>query len=294
MGGLDPVTQAAGELLKGYSAEVTTPDRKSLDVAAGMMPKKAPVYIASLPKDTSDGQLAVACHLRDLDLRPVPHIVARNIEDRQSLEAMVKAFAVKAGVNRALILGGDRAVPAGEYDSALQLIKSGVLEDNGIDKIAIGCYPEGHPNISDDVLRRALFEKLEAADKGGFDVRLISQLCFSGSAISAYVKSLRDAGVTAKIRIGLAGPASTRILLKYAAICGVGPSLRLLRKQQSMAKGLMQNNTPEDLLLEIAACVVEDPSLAITGVHFFTFASLNSTIVWANEWLVTHNRRLAS
>jgi len=284
MGGLDPAVRIAGELLRGYSAEVTTPDRQSLDAAATMMPAKAPVYIASLPKDTSGGQLAVARQLRDLGLRPVPHIVARNIDTRDTLEQLVKDFAQQAGVNRALILGGDRDVPAGEYNCALQLIQSGVLEANGITKIAIGCYPEGHPAIADDILRRALFDKLEAADKAGFDVRLISQLCFSAKSIAAYVKSLRDTGVTAKIRIGLAGPASTRILLKYAAICGVGPSLKLLKNRQSIAKGLMQSNTPEQLLLDIAEHIARDPSLAITGVHFFTFASLKNTIAWANEW----------
>lgn len=294
MGSLDPAVRIAGELLRGYSAEVTTPDRQSLDAAAAMMPAKAPVYIASLPKDTSGGQLAVARQLRDLGLRPVPHIVARNIESRQSLEKLVENFTDQAGVNRALILGGDRDVPAGEYDCALQLIQSGILEAYGIEKIAIGCYPEGHPGISDDILRRALFDKLEAADKAGFDVRLISQLCFSAESIAAYVKSLRNAGVTAKIRIGLAGPASTRILLKYAAICGVGPSLKLLKNRQSIAKGLMRTNTPEHLLLDIAGHIARDPSLAITGVHFFTFASLKNTIGWANDWLVANETKLAS
>ena len=69
---------ALAKLLNDYSAEVTTPDRKSLDVAANMMPPGSRVYIAAIPKDPPDKQIEVAGLVRDLGLEPVPHLVARN------------------------------------------------------------------------------------------------------------------------------------------------------------------------------------------------------------------------
>jgi methylenetetrahydrofolate reductase (NADPH) len=277
--------EIASDWLTSYSAEVTTPDRKSLDAAAELMWPKAPVYVASLPKDSSEMQLAVAVRVHELGLRPVPHIVARNLPSEAAFERAVERFATEAGVDRALVLAGDRNDSQGPFESSLELIRSGVFEANGIRRIAIAAYPEGHPRISDAVLDAALMEKLEAGERAGFDVRLITQLCFDSEAIVAFAAKLRSRGFTASLRIGLAGPASPARLLKYAAICGVGPSLRAMRERQSMTRGLLTTQTPEPIVAGLARAMARDPSLAITGLHFFTFASLRHTIDWASEAL---------
>lgn len=282
-----PARQIAADWLRSYSAEVTTPDRRSLDEAARLMWPNAPVYIASLPKDTSDKQLEVAIQLNRLGLRPVPHVVARNLTNFAAFERAIEAFATKAGVDRALVLGGDRDQPAGEIHSALQLIDSGAFAQHGIRKIAIACYPEGHPCIEDAVLDAALMQKLESAHGQGLNVRLITQLCFDAEPIVAFVRKLRTRGIDCDLRVGLAGPASTATLVKYAAICGVGPSLRALREKRSLTRGLMQAGTPQEIIADLARAMAIEPSLAITGLHFFTFSSLKKTIDWAEAALAT-------
>lgn len=267
-----------------YSSEVTTPDRKALDAAARLMPPDARVYVAALPNDTSDRQLAVCREVRALGLIPVPHIVARNIARRRDLDGMLGRLAQEAGVDRALVLGGDRDRPVGEYHSSLQLIESGLLQKHGIGKIAIACYPEGHPKISDRVLDEALHAKLAAARSGGLELILITQLCFEAEPIVAFLRRLRSQGVTERVRVGVAGPTSTATLLRYAAICGVGASLRALKKRQSLAKNLLANETPRQLILDLEAAVLKEPSLDIWGIHFFTFASLRNTIEWVSEF----------
>lgn len=270
--------------LPDYSAEVTTPDRKSLDEAARLMPTAARVYVAALPKDSADRQVQVCSDVRDLGLIPVPHIVARNIADRHALDDLLGRLSREAGVDRALVLGGDRDDPAGEYDSSLQLIESGLLQEHGINKIAIGVYPEGHPRISDDVLNRALTDKLAAARAGGFETILISQVCFDSAPIIEFLRRIRAEGVTERIRVGVAGPAKYSTLVKYAMICGVGPSLRALKERQSMTKNLLSGETPEKLILELEEAVEAEPSLNIWGIHFFTFASLKNTIEWVEKF----------
>jgi hypothetical protein len=99
----------ARDWLQGYSAEVTTPDRKSLDAAAELMWPQAPVYVASLPKDSSEAQLAVAAHLHELGLRPVPHVVARNFASEAAFARAIERFSREAGVDRAL--GSGRRPP---------------------------------------------------------------------------------------------------------------------------------------------------------------------------------------
>lgn len=60
MAGVDHQSPAGFmERLPDYSAEVTTPDRKSLDVAAERMPRDARVYVATLPKGTPDRQIGL-------------------------------------------------------------------------------------------------------------------------------------------------------------------------------------------------------------------------------------------
>jgi len=270
--------------LPDYSAEVTTPDRKALDAAASRMPPNARVYVAALPKDSPDRQIEVCAQVRELGLIPVPHIVARNIEDRAALESLLGRMAREAGVDRALILGGDRDVPAGDYDCSLQLIESGVLEKHGIWKIAIGCYPEGHPRIADDVLDQALMAKVAAARSAGLELILISQVCFESAPIVRFLRKVRAKGVTERVRVGIAGPAKRSTLVKYALICGVGASLRALRERQSLTKNLLSVETPENLIRELEDAAEAEPSLNIWGVHFFTFASLTNTIDWVEDF----------
>lgn len=266
--------------LPDYSAEVTTPDRKSLDAAARSMPKGARVYVAALPGQSPDRQIDVCREVRRLGLIPVPHVVARNLADRDALDALLGRLSQEAGVDRALVLGGDRDVPAGEYDCSLQLIESGLLQEHGIDKIAIAAYPEGHPRIADEVLDEARAAKVAAARRAGLEVILITQVCFDAGTIVRFLRRLRAQGVTERVRVGVAGPARIATLIKYAVICGVGPSLRSIRERQSMARNLLSPETPEKLILELEDAVEEEPALNVWGIHFFTFASLKNTIEW--------------
>ena len=270
--------------LPEYSAEVATPDRESLLEAAKLMPEDGRVYVAALPKDPPDRQVQVCSEVHELGLIAVPHIVARNIVDRQTLDNLLGRLSCEAGVDRALVLGGDRDVPAGDYDCALQVIESGLLQKHGIDKIAIAVYPEGHPRISDEVLDKALKDKIAAARAGGLQVILISQVCFEAAPIIDFLRKIRADGITERIRVGVAGPAKYSTLVKYAMICGVGPSLRALKERQSLAKNLLSGETPEKLITELEDAVEAEPSLNIWGLHFFTFASLKGTIEWVQRF----------
>lgn len=275
---------ALAKLLNGYSAEVTTPDRKSLDVAADMMPPGSRVYIAAIPKDPPDKQIEVAGHVRDLGLEPVPHLVARNVRSLAAFEDHLARLKEASNLDRALVLGGDRDDADGEFTSALDLIETGLFEKYGIDKIGVGCYPEGHPRIPDAALKKAMFDKIAEAEKQNLQIILVSQLCFDAKTIVDYVRGLREAGVKARFRVGVAGPAKPATLIKYAMICGVGPSLRAMRERQEMTKNLLMGETPEKLLTEIALAQLAEPELDIWGVHFFTFAALRKTIEWAHEY----------
>ena len=270
------------DLLQNYSAEVTSGDRKSIEAATTMMQPGAEVFIASLPTDSADRQVAAAAQLKRAGLTPVPHVVARNIRNLAELDALLGQLVNEAGVDRALILAGDRDQPAGDFSSSLQLLETGLLGKHGIRKVALSWYPEGHPRISPAALVAARAAKLALAAKAQLDVTLVSQFCFEASPIVATARQIRAEGVTAPLRVGVAGPASRTSLIKYAMICGVGASLRAL-KERPVARGLLAGDTPEELLSEVAQAQSNEPALGIQGVHFFTFSSLAATAKFVEE-----------
>jgi methylenetetrahydrofolate reductase (NADPH) len=269
-------------LLRNYSAEVTCRDEKSIRAAQALMPPGSEVFIVSLPSDKQDRSVAVAAELRNAELVPVPHIVARNIRSRADLEVLLRRLSSEAGVDRALILGGDRSQPVGEFDSSQQLLETGLLEEFGVRKIKLSWYPEGHPRISDSELAKARAAKLRIAAARGFEVELIGQFCFESAPIIASARHLRAEGIQVPLRVGVAGPASRASLLKYAMICGVGASVRAL-KERPGARSLINSETPEQLLREVAHAQAQEPTLGIHRVHFFTFASLASTAQFVEQ-----------
>jgi methylenetetrahydrofolate reductase (NADPH) len=273
----DSAAAALAALLGNYSAEVTSGDRKSIDAAKKMMPRGAEVYITSLPSQPLDRQIVVARELRAAGLIPIPHVVARNIRDRNELDLLLRRLTSEAGVDRALILAGDRESPAGDLTSSLQILQSGLLGRYGIRKIALSWYPEGHRRIAEPELIAARSAKLAFAAEHSLEAVLVSQFCFEATPIVDTAREMRAAGINVPLRVGVAGPASRAALLKYALICGVGASLRALRERPE-ARNLVAGETPEELLTVVAQAQAANPTLGIQGVHFFTFASLAETV----------------
>ena len=62
----------------------------------------------------------------------------------------------------------------------------------------------------------------------GLQVHIVTQFCFEGEPIVAWLKRIRAMGVHLPVRIGLAGPAGIATLMRYAMHCGVGNSIRAL------------------------------------------------------------------
>jgi methylenetetrahydrofolate reductase (NADPH) len=275
--------RALAELLEDYSVELTARDGKSILAVAERLPRDAKVFIANLPNESADVLVKAAIALREAGLVPVPHIVARNIGNRHRLDDMLARLTSEAGVDRALVLGGDRDDPAGEFHDSLHMIRTGLFQRHGINSIAIACYPEGHPRIADEVLDKALCEKLAAAADAKLEVTLVSQFLFDPKPIVTLARRLRASGITAPLRVGVAGPADRTKLFKYALRCGVGASLRALKERRDMAKTVLAGETPGELLSEVAQAQLRDPSLAIEGVHFFTFGDPARSVRWAED-----------
>jgi methylenetetrahydrofolate reductase (NADPH) len=78
------------------------------------------------------------------------------------------------------------------------------------------------------------------------------------------------------VHVGLAGPAKLPTLLKYAVSCGVGNSLRALRRNTSFGK-LLTESGPEPILTALAQA---RPPIA--HLHLFPFGGIKRTAEWIN------------
>ena len=275
--------QALAGLLGEYSTEVLPQGRRCIEAAAELLAPGSEVFIAAVPGETPDQMVAAAARLRSLGLTPVPHVTARNLASLDDADRLLGRLADEAGLDRLLALGGDRDRPAGELQSSLQLIQSGLLTKHGIGRVFIACYPEGHPSISTDALDDARAAKLRIAGEQGMQVTLISQFCFDPKPIVALARRMRALGIRVPYRVGVAGPADRATLLRYGVMCGLGPSLRALARRRGFTRSLANAETPQALLTEVAIAQAREPALGVSGVHFFTFGALARSAAWAER-----------
>lgn len=274
-------------LLRGYSVEVLARDLGAAEVCSASLPAGTEVYLSFPPGDSHHSTVPNAAKLRAAGFVPVPHIAARSLVGHTQLDDFLRRLAGEAGVTRALVIGGDVDRPAGPFHASLDVLRSGLLQRHGIREIGLAVHPEAHRRVGAAILDEAVVAKLDLLMRDGLRPWLVTQFCFEAAPILARIEHLRASGVTAPVRIGLAGPTDRRSLWKYALHCGIGASLRALGSQVDAVANLLAQEAPDALLAELAHARASHRRLRIEGVHFFTFGSVAATAAWANRILET-------
>lgn len=272
-------------MLAGYSIEVNPNDPKVVDAALARLAPGTEVFLTWIPGANPMETVGTAARLRRVGLVPVPHIGARHVESADQLCHIASRLAGDAGVDRVLIIAGDRASPAGPYDSSLAVMQSDIFQQARICRIAVAGFPEGNPNISDAALEEALAAKISFARNAGLEVSIVTQFCFEAEPIVKWLRCTRARGIDAPVRVGLAGPAGLTALARYAVRCGIGNSLRVLTEKPSFAK-LLVDQGPEPIIRGIAGATHQangNLPFNIAGLHFFVFGGFNRTVDWIEK-----------
>jgi methylenetetrahydrofolate reductase (NADPH) len=270
-------------ILRGYSVEVSPQNEKVVDSAIERLERGTEVYLTWIPGEDFFRAVVPAAKLRRAGLFPVPHIGARHLESTQHLDDLLGHFAGEAGVDRVLLIAGERDKPLGPYDATLQVMQSGLLEKHNILRAGISGFPEGHPKISEQVLGESMIAKIHYARQAGLTLHIVTQFVFEGEPIAEWLKRVRAMGVDLPIRVGLAGPAGIATLTRYAIHCGVGNSIKALTKSASFGR-LLTERDPEPVIRELMAGApggdTSGPPLGIAALHFYTFGGLKKTVEW--------------
>lgn len=266
--------------LDDFSIEVTRPKPADLQAIRDSVGAGVRVYVSAIPTRPSSELVEQAALARQCGLEPVPHIAVRNYASREELSALIGRLSAEAGVRRVLIISGDRADSAGPFNTSLDIIESGMLQQHGITHVSIAGHPDGHPVVAGEVMQRALLAKLEAAEQSGLQADIVTQFGFDPQAITRWVMKVRDLGIECPVRIGMAGPTNLTTLLKYAHRCGVKASIGGVTKHAGLVKHLFGVSAPDTI---VRALSYENAagSLGAVAAHFFSFGGVAATSKWA-------------
>jgi methylenetetrahydrofolate reductase (NADPH) len=278
-----PALALCAHLAAHCSIEATTRNIADIDRYPGLLRAGTEVTIPWLPGAPFHHTLSAAQRLRHGGFVPVPHVAARRLDSRESALAWLSQLSSEAGVDRVILIAGDAERSVGPYDNALQVIESGVLQACGITRVGIGAYPEGHPRIASDRLERALRDKLDAAARAGLEVQIVSQFCFEGATIIGWLRALRESGIDALVRVGLAGPASVRSLLAYATRCGIGSSVRAVWSGPVSLRDLLSRHGPDQVMIALVDALLGDASLGPVELHLYPFGGFQSSADWVRR-----------
>jgi len=270
--------------LMGYSIEVMPRTAEKVEDFRALLPAGTRVYIANIESPIEE-MVATAARLRREGFEPMPHFPARIIKDRATLLDWVARYKGEADVKQGLILAGNPAQRAGDYESSMQLLESGAFD--GFERLHVAGHPEGNKDIDPDGSDRMVMEaarwKTAFAQRTDAKMAMATQFCFEAGPVIAWVDRLKAEGIDLPVHIGVAGPAKLQTLIKFAIACGVGPSLRVLQKRAMDVTKLLLPYEPTEFVTELAAHKAANPDFGIEQVHFFPLGGIKTNAQWVTD-----------
>ncbi len=272
-----------GDFIRDWSIEVMPRTAAKIEDFRAILPWGTRVYIAHIDGTDFSDMLATARRITDQGFDVMPHFPARVIENRATLERMVRSYA-DAGVRQALVLGGGLDAPRGEFSDSMQLLETGLFDAHGFSDIHVAGHPEGNRDIDRDGgtanVSAALRWKNDFQTRTDARMAIATQFCFEAAPVIAWADGLRASGITLPVHIGIAGPAKLQTMIKFAMACGVGPSLRVLQRRAADLSKLMMPFEPDGILADLAAHKAANPDFAVERVHFFPLGGITATTDW--------------
>ena len=259
--------------LSGYSIEVTPRSANKIECFADVLPENTRVYIAQINIDDIPEMIVTAKRLKDEGFKVMPHFPARMIKNHAVLNELISMYQNEAGVDEALLLAGGLPSPAGDYNSSMQLIESGLFDKAGFKRLHVAGHPEGNKDIDPDGSNKnfseALSWKQEFSNRTDASMAITTQFCFDANVVKKWADTIKDSGIDLPIHIGIAGPAKLQTLLKFSIECGVGASMKVLTKRARDITKLLLPYKPTQILSDLANYRAQDSSFNIEQVHFF-------------------------
>ena len=262
------------DLQKSYMEIIPVP---GIEDKLDSLPSDMYLAVTCSPTKGVDETLELSEKLIERGFKVTPHIASKCVSGEKHLEAIIKKLD-ELGIESIFVPGGDRPEPMGDFNNALDLLKALKKLGHNLNKIGMAAHPEGHPDVSDEILMEALEEKKDLADF------IVTQMCFDAEILNDWMNKIQKKGVELPVWVGLPGVIERGRLLKTSLRIGVGDSLRFLRKKSQVATELMKSSiyNPDDLVRDITEQIdINDSKLA--GYHIYCFNQIETTEKWRTE-----------
>lgn len=271
------------DLLEDFSLEMTGKDVPGLLEAAPMLPPGSRMNVTFLGNEDLEMRVTAAKAVLDQGLVPVPHISARRLKSQAMLEEFLAALQAQGVSENVFSVGGDPHHPEGPYEGALDVIKTGLLQQYGVKHVSIAGYPEGHPDIKDDVLWAALEGKFAVLQEQRLPGTILTQFSFDVDPVVAWIEQVRGKGIDLPIRIGVPGPAGIRRLVTFASRFGVASSAGIAKKYGFSLTNLLGTAGPDRFIKELAGRLTPEQH-GVVKLHFYTFGGIPATTTWIRDF----------
>ena len=262
------------DLQKSYMEIIPVP---GIEDKLDSLPSDMYLAVTCSPTKGVDETLELSEKLIERGFKVTPHIASKCVSGEKHLEAIIKKLD-ELGIESIFVPGGDRPEPMGDFNNALDLLKALKKLGHNLNKIGMAAHPEGHPDVSDEILMEALEEKKDLADF------IVTQMCFDAEILNDWMNQIHKKGIELPVWVGLPGVIERGRLLKTSLRIGVGDSLRFLRKKTQVATELMKSSiyNPDNLVRDITEQIdINDSKLA--GYHIYCFNQIETTEKWRTE-----------
>ena len=284
--------QAIIDLMQKTSVEVTPGGAITVPDFRELLRPGCLVYVTFLPGSDFADTVATVRRLKAEGFNPVPHFAARSIPSAKFLEENLASLQGETGVTEGLLIGGGVTKPVGDFASSIEVLQTGLFEKYGMLKMGLAGHPEGSPDISPADCELAIKEKNDFAKQTDMSLYLATQFAFEAEPIFVWEREIRAAGNELPVHIGVPGLATIKTLMRHAAHCGVGASVRFLsRNPMNMVKLSLKDSflgkyvnapssEPSQLMRDLVAGMHNDPDCLISQCHLYPLGGLQKSAAW--------------
>lgn len=281
--GTSAVTEpdSAEDLLTNARFELMPFD--SFDNEITYLPDNATIAITTSPQLGIDRTVERAEQAAEQGYNAVPHIAARYVSDREHLENIARRL-TDVGITDIFVPGGDREEPAGEFESAYDLLSTLDGMEYSFDEVGITGYPEGHAFLDEKTLADSM------AKKEPYATYIVTQLCYDPETVVEWIEDIRDRGTDLPVEIGIPGVMKYQKLINISKKVSVGDSIQFLKKTTGVFGFIRQligsrGRYKPDELIDGLASYTNEETYGIRGVHIYTFNQTDDTETWRRNRL---------